>query len=168
MRTYNDYEIATYHYLTRYEWIRARIKSLDLEITDKTAELHNFGGAKVPSYTEQVGHGQTELNETERGAEQLGLLRDTLHRLNTDRRSAVNLLSRLDEVIATLSENEKIVVQRKYIAGYSWMQVAREMGYSERNCQRWGRKAIQRIAFSLFGQKAEQGSKQFVFLSGVS
>ena len=168
MRKYNDYEIAVYHYLVNYERIRARAKNLGLEITDKMLELNSFGGAKVPSYSEQVGHGESELNETERGAEQLGILRNTLNQLNVDKRAAESLLKKLDNIIETLNENEQHVVKKKYIAGYGWLQVAGELGYSERNCQRLGRRAIQKIAASLFGKQAEQRDREFVFLSGVS
>lgn len=75
-------------------------------------------------------------------------------------RAAVALLDRLDAAIADLSEKERRIVQRRYIEGLPWEQVANEIGYSTRSGQRYGKRAVQRIAASLFGEKARHSAKQ--------
>lgn len=77
-----------------------------------------------------------------------------------EHRAAVALLDRLDAAIADLSEKERRIVQRRYIEGLPWEQVANEIGYSTRSGQRYGKRAVQRIAASLFGEKARNSAKQ--------
>lgn len=90
-------------------------------------------------------------------------MEETEHERSTkqaEHRAVVALLNQLDEAIAGLSEKERRIVQRKYIEGLPWKRVAGEIGYSPRSGQRYGKRAVQRIATSLFGEKARNSAKQ--------
>lgn len=67
---------------------------------------------------------------------------------------AKSKLSRLDAAIAFLDMNEKQVVIYRYVEGIQWFEVVEEMKYSERHCKLILEKAISKLAYTFYGDRA--------------
>ena len=63
-------------------------------------------------------------------------------------------LSRLNAAINTLELLQKEIVIYKYIRGYAWEDIKKETNYSIRMCQRKLNKAVEKIAYIFYGDRA--------------
>lgn len=65
-----------------------------------------------------------------------------------------NLLKRLDNCIESLPFKHKTIIERKYIDGHSWKEIAEEVDYSVSHCKRLHNRALYEITIALYGCSA--------------
>lgn len=137
-----NYNGITEKYLYNYRPLKASIENMKKEINDlnyyicSSLKLDNIGGIGYKgSITEMAA-----INIQEKK--------------NNTRFEIIKLENRIDRSIEVLSEIEKYIIEEKYFEGQEWWKIAYELRYSERWCKELRRRALIRIAISLFGEKA--------------
>nr|DAR86851.1 MAG TPA: Protein of unknown function (DUF722) [Caudoviricetes sp.] len=165
MRSYNDYEKTVYGYLRNYHKFRGQLAGLKIEIEGVEEQIRSIGDAKISKYGDAPVGGYDELSEVERACvrrmkleERLPILRENYLRIQT-------LLRRIDNALQLMSDTHRTILQRKFIDGERWYQVAQATGYSERSCQYLAQEGIRTLTQIMFPEAGEgQRSLDFVFL----
>lgn len=165
MKEYSDYVNAVYGYLKNYNKFKTQVKILGIKIKDKEQEMETFGGAKIANYNITGGSsGGSVSNEVEQRAFLKMKLQDELKQMHNNRVHLQRRMELIDEAIQSLNDTEQKIVRMKFIDGYRWMFVSCECGYSERQCQNIGKKAVQKLADIIFNFVPAQMGLDFVFI----
>lgn len=127
---------------------------INIEIADKQLkELQEEDGLSGISY-DGIQTGKTNktsdmtLNTAEKNITSEELILKRKEKLQ-------NKLDTIDMLLEGLNDIERIVIQKKYIEGLQWWQVAYNVGYGERHCRRIRGEAIQKLILGLYGEARE-------------
>lgn len=123
---------------------------INIEIADKQLkELKENDGLSGISYDGiQVKTNKTSdmtLNTAEKNITSEELILKRKEKLQSK-------LDTIDLLLEGLNEVERIVIQKRYIEGLQWWQVAYSVGYGERHCKRIRTEAINKITIGLYGE----------------
>ena len=170
MRTkWSDYRNTVYDYLKHYKHFKGQIANFDLEINGITEELKSLENvdAKTAKYGADNGGGFSELNPIEKIVARKIYLENKLPVLIADRHRLTSLISRIDNALLSLGENERKIIRLKFIDGERWLNISLDTGYSERRCQDIVNRSITTITGIMFPESVEgQQRFSYVFLHG--
>lgn len=142
-----NYYKATENFLYNYNSLKASIQNMKQEI--KEIDHHSISAInyeKEPTSETHKFYSDTE-EKAIRAIERKEQLK--LNILITESK-----LKRIDRAIDALNDNEKQVIYERYIKGRQWWEVAYKVKYNERWCKELRRRAINKIAIGLYGEKA--------------
>lgn len=150
----NDYRKLTVKYLQDYSYYTTAVKNMDLEIRERLTELQGES-VKTSNYGPVVGGGTSELTATELAADKRLRLEQEVRELNSARCKLSNLISRIDTALDSLKEEDSRLIRMWYFDRYDSQYIADKECFSVRSCRRRVRAAEGRIAFMLFGPRAD-------------
>ncbi|MBR2214511.1 MAG: hypothetical protein IJ849_01985 [Selenomonadaceae bacterium] len=166
MRTkWSDYKNTVYDYLKHYKHFKGQIANFDLEIQGINEELKSLENidAKTAKYGSDNGGGFSELNPIEKIVARKLYLERKLPVLIADRHRLTSLISRIDNALLSLGENERTIIRRKFIDGEKWLTISLDTGYSERRCLDIANRAVKQITGIMFPESVE-GQQQFSYV----
>lgn len=159
MCKYTSYERIVLGYLRNYHKLAARADVLGLQMKDLATEIATAGAPKCPAYGLETGGGsaaEDDLNGVEREAYRLIEKQKKLEALQGNQSDIKMHLAKIDRALESLDGTAEQIVRLRYIDGERWGCVSLKTGYTERNCQKIGRKAVHDMADILLGRRAEQ------------
>lgn len=147
---HNDYITLTKSYLREYTPLKSAecnllelIDGIDLELQDVSVKAAAYGA-------EQAG-GVKELTDTEQAAEKRLHLAHRRWELIQYWRRVSSLCKRMDTALASLSPEDKRLVQLYYFDRVGYAEISRITYTSERSCRRQIQQITSRLAVTLFG-----------------
>lgn len=130
-------------YLRNYKRFKIKVKNIEMIIQEKSMELSTMSAITPLSFDIHGTGGNVEtLNAVEGNAVKRLNFQHDIQLLKQEKQAVQWKIERIDTAIQALSPVEKEIIQRRYIEGYRWMQIASMVGYSERNCQKVSKKAL--------------------------
>lgn len=145
-----NYYNITEKYLYNYRPLKASIENMSKEIDEIDYFVCN--GFKL-GYTGYVGY---------RGSITEVTAINIYERKDKTRLEIMELKNRLDRIdrgLNVLSEIERYIIDERYFEGREWWKIAYKLRYSERWCKELRRRSVNKIAISLFGEKAMEEDK---------
>ena len=124
--------------LQQYRWLRLNMQKLE----DRVLEIET-AVTKQTSIISDMPRGCAESDKVAAGVIRLVEAREKLLEKQLE---ATNAIVEIEEAITCLDEREKYLIRRYYIDGLSWMQVEKDMVYSERNIRYIHKSALEKIA----------------------
>lgn len=140
-----NYYGITEKYLYNYRPLKASIENMEKEISD--LDYYIASSIKL-DYIGGIGY---KGSITEMAAINIQEKKDNIR---FEIRKLEDRLERIDRSLEALSEIERYIIEDKYFEGREWWKIAYKLRYSERWCKELRRRAVEKIAISLFGEKA--------------
>lgn len=165
MKEYNEYIRITRCRLKNYADFKAQIANLTDDIEALEMELQTDVNAPIAKYGLESGGGTSELNSVESAASRHDSMREKIAaKKQTIARLTLNL-RKIDRAVDVLPPEDRFLIRRKYMEGFTWQQIAIETNQSEKWLAERGRKALDRVAGMLFADKitADQLKLDFAF-----
>jgi len=142
-----NYYKATEKFLYNYNSLKASIENMKQEIEELDyREISAVNYEKEPTGKTYAFHSITEEAGI-RAAEKKKLLEERI-------KATQSKLERIDRAIKALNDTERQIITERYINGKQWWQVAYIVKFNERWCKELRRRAVQKVAIGLFGEKA--------------
>jgi DNA-directed RNA polymerase specialized sigma subunit len=142
-----NYYKATEKFLYNYNSLKASIENMKQEIEELDyREISAVNYEKEPTGKTYDFHSITEEAGI-RAAEKKKLLEKRI-------KATQSKLERIDRAIKALNDTERQIITERYINGKQWWQVAYTVKFNERWCKELRRRAVQKVAIGLFGEKA--------------
>ena len=164
---YSDYERIVYGYLSNYHMLRGQIDGITKEIETLTEQIKALYDAKTTHYGVDTGGGYDELAPSERKFARKQELDAKLYNAQVNLQNVALAVWRVDNAINYLADVPKKAITLKFIKRKNTQEVASEMQYSERTCQRIIRNAITEMTGIIFPEAEGQKTLEFVFLNGI-
>ena len=142
-----NYYKATEKFLYNYNSLKASIENMKQEIEEMDyREISAIDYEKEPTSETYAFHSATEESAIY-AVERKNLLEKRI-------KITESKLERIDRAIEALNDTERQVIIERYINGKQWWQVAYSVKFNERWCKEIRRRAVEKIAIGLFGEKA--------------
>jgi DNA-directed RNA polymerase specialized sigma24 family protein len=126
--------------LKEYRKIKVEIRAIELDI-EELQDDENIGTAPI-SYEERTGKTNKFNSYTENVA--ISLV-DKIEKLQREKRAKERAVERIENALNILDNNEKEVLELKYIKGYRWNTVTFKLDRSYQQCKRIEKDALSRI-----------------------
>jgi len=154
LREYSDFIEATRGYLKRYNQFQVTIANLndDIEAMEHAIELEI--AAPISKYGGQPGGGGSELTPTEQGASRISKAQDFIRKNKESIRNIERILRKVDRAIAQLKPDDQWLIRGHFIDHRSWGELSAEKFFTEKWARERSRKAIKKMAFMIFGNRA--------------
>jgi DNA-directed RNA polymerase specialized sigma subunit len=142
-----NYYKATEKFLYNYNSLKASIENMKQEIDEMDyREISAIDYEKEPVSETYAFHSATE-EAAIYAADKKSLLEQRI-------KTTEGKLERIDRAIEALNDTERQIITERYINGKQWWQVAYSVKFNERWCKEIRRRAVEKIAIGLFGEKA--------------
>ena len=163
VQKYNDYTRSVTGYLSNYNKFKIAIENME---EDKKAKLNMLNNHSVPiaKYSDELGGGSSELNQTEAAASMRIKLEDDIKQIELNIDELQRILIKIDRAIEGLNDEYKKIVNMR-TEGYSWERMGDVMYCSGKWAKNKYNKAVDEIAFMMFGQDACPKQLSFCFIS---
>ncbi|ABR48559.1 putative sigma factor [Alkaliphilus metalliredigens QYMF] len=142
-----NYYKSTEKFLYNYNALKACIENMQCEL-EEMGEGNHIGirglSVKEKTSTTFEFNSMTE-NEAINSIERKDLLISRIH-------SIKRKITRIDRAIESIDQNEREIIEKRYLMGKQWWEIAYEVKFSERHCKRIRNEAIEKIAVALFGE----------------
>lgn len=69
-------------------------------------------------------------------------------------RKTKNTLDKIDDSLELLTKEERKIIEKRYFEGWQWYDIAYEVKYNERWCRELRKRAMIKMAISIFGKRA--------------
>lgn len=160
----DDYVSTTKRYLKDYKKKKTALSNLKEELKEKT-ELQGMDvNASIAKYGTEPGGGYSELNAVEKATEISLQLSKDIYNLLSEVGELTKHIKRIDTALDSLPEDSKQILTYRYIDGYTWSGVSDRAYISERKARYICENALQATAYMLFGSRATNGDREYVFL----
>lgn len=144
-----NYYKATEKFLYNYNSLKASIENMKQEI-----EEMDYREISAVNYeNETTGETYAFHSTTEEAAVYTA---DKKSLLEQRIKTTEGKIERIDRAIKALNDTERQIITERYINGKQWWQVAYIVKFNERWCKEIRRRAVEKIAIGLFGEKAMQ------------
>lgn len=164
---YNDFVETIKNYLRHYNEWKTYIENLRQQIIDTENLIREPAAPQIPhlshtpiSNSNNDTQQDREIKKKYREIEDLALLQDDLHRIES-------LINALDKSLKNLSENEKKLIMWRWADHHPWKEIAPLMNMSIRNCIYKNNEAMDKIANAMFGPESTPIGKELVFYKMV-
>lgn len=148
MKEKNNPLWLTERYLKDYRGQKRYIALLESEINDR----YETATSMVAMYGEHIGHSSVEKLHV--GA--MLAIDSEFQAKKSELDKAKREMDAIEGGLSDLAHAERLIIQRRYLDAKptSWISIAQEAGYAERNCHYLQKKALRHLAISLYGQNA--------------
>lgn len=136
-------------YLCNYNSMKMRVALIDSEIAEENVKIKTITGAPIAKYGNDVGGGRSELTVVESKSEALMQYEERIAMLTREKNFLTTTLSKLDIVLEYLPQDQRKVLQYKYILRKTWRQVAGELRVHIASCRRIAEKGITAVTVAL-------------------
>lgn len=130
--------------LKEYRKLKAEIRAIELDI-EELKDIENIGTAPI-SFEERTGKTYKFNSYTENMA--ISLV-DKIQCLEREIKIKERGIARIENALSILSENEREILEMKYIKGYKWDTITFKLDRSYQQCKRVEVEAIKKIAHLL-------------------
>ena len=148
--------------LGQYNKMKVAVQNLTEEIEARTAALQGESVA-IARYGDEPTGGTSELTATEAAAERRMRAMADIEEMEQRKRDMERTLRAVDRAMECLSADDERLVRRRYIDGYTWWQVARDAGYTEKWARDKGGRALRDVALMVFGVSEKSVQLRFAF-----
>lgn len=162
MKEYNDYIEMTFGYLRNYNKFQIVIENLEAEKEAKRLLLSDQSVA-IAKYGDAPGGGSNELNQTEAAASKRMEMQNEIERIDREIAELERILTKIDRAVKGLDTDDQRVIIMYYFERRSWREIADELYCSADWARKRGKKAVNDMAFMIFGQKACPDQLSFCF-----
>ena len=136
--------------LGQYNKMKVAVQNLAEEIEAQTASLQGESVAIARYGNEPMG-GTAELTATEAAAARRMRAAADITVMEQRKRDMERTLRAVDRALSCLSAEDERLVRGRYIDGYAWWRVARNVGYTEKWARDKGGRALRDVALMVFG-----------------
>jgi len=140
----------TKHILGQYNKMKVAVQNLTEEIEARIAALQGESVA-IARYGNEPTGGTAELTATEAAAARRMRAAADIEEMQERKQDMERTLRAVDRALSCLSANDERIVRGRYIDGYAWWQVAREVGYTEKYVSERGNRVLRDVADMVFG-----------------
>ena len=164
MREYSDFIETTRGYLKRYSQFKVTIANLNDDIEAMEHAIETDIAAPISKYGGQPGGGSPELTPTEQGASRISKAQDFIRKNRESIRNIEHILRKVDRAIGELKPDDQRLIKGHFIDHRSWGELSAEVYHTEKWARERSRKAIKKMAFMIFGDRAlPEQQKLFIF-----
>lgn len=136
--------------LGQYNKMKVAVQNLAEEIEARTAALQGESVA-IARYGDEPTGGTAALTATEAAAERRMRAAQELAEMKERKWDMERTLRAVDRALSCLFAEDERLVRGRYIDGYAWWRVAREVGYTEKWARDKGGRALRDVALMVFG-----------------
>ena len=151
MREYGDYIRETKRLLQNYNKMKVAALNLTEEIKAQEMLLRDESIASIQYGDDRIGGGTRELTTTEAAAVRRIKLEGHIADMRIRREEIERTIRAIDRVFELLDDSDVELIQRRYMQGQSWAQVAEALNYTEKWAKEKGGKVLRDVALMLFG-----------------
>ena len=151
MREYGDYIRETKRLLQNYNKMKVAALNLTEEIKAQENLLRDESIASVQYGDARIGGGTRELTTTEAAAVRRIKLEGHIADMRIRRDEIERTIRAIDRVFELLDDSDVELIQRRYMQGQLWAQVAEALNYTEKWAKEKGGKVLRDVALMLFG-----------------
>ena len=151
MREYGDYIRETKRLLQNYSKMKVAALNLTEEIKAQEMLLRDESIASIQYGDDRIGGGTRELTTTEAAAVRRIKLEGHIADMRIRREEIERTIRAIDRVFELLDDSDVELIQRRYMQGQSWAQVAEALNYTEKWAKEKGGKVLRDVALMLFG-----------------
>lgn len=148
------------NYLKSYNGMKVFLHNVDDEIAALRDELDNVS-IPIGHYGVEAGGGTNELTQPEREASRREKLERRIGDLLQRKRDTERIIRCIDRALGGLADDERTILQERFMEGYRWVKIAMGHYCSERSAQQKAKAAVKQVAFMLFGPMDEIDSLLF-------
>ena len=165
VKEYSDYIQAVKSYLRNYTKFKVTVENLQDSIAMWTSEMEHDVNAPISKYGDEPGGGTPELNSVESAAARHEKLTARIEDAKKSIEKICCTLRNVDRALANLSQEDREIIEGHYFQKKSWKFLGTEHYYTDKWACGRARKAVQDMAFMIFGEKAlpPGGQGMFVF-----
>ena len=136
--------------LGQYNKMKVAVQNLVEEIEARTAALQGESVA-IARYGDEPMGGTAELTATEAAAARRMRAAADIAVMEQRKKEIERTLRAVDRALSCLSAEDERLVRGRYIDGYAWWRVAREVGYTEKYASERGNRVLRDVADMVFG-----------------
>lgn len=136
--------------LGQYNKMKVAVQNLTEEIEARTSALQGESVA-IARYGDEPTGGTAELTATEAAAARRMRAAADIEEMQERKKEIERTLRAVDRALACLSAEDERLVRGRYIDGYAWWRVARNVGYTEKWARDKGGRALRDVALMVFG-----------------
>jgi len=151
VREYGDYIRETKRLLQNYNKMKVAALNLTEEIKAQENLLRDESIASIQYGDDRIGGGTRELTTTEAAAVRRIKLEGHIADMRIRRDEIERTIRAIDRVFELLDDSDVELIQRRYMQGQSWAQVAEALNYTEKWAKEKGGKVLRDVALMLFG-----------------
>ena len=154
MREYSDYIETTRRYLKQYGQFKVTVTNLKDDIDTWQQIIDSEIVAPIAKYDSQPGGGTSELSTVEAAAARREKVADMIIKNKESIRNIERIIRKVDRAIEELKPDDKFLIKGHFIEHKSWGELSAEKFFTEKWARERSRKAIKKMAFMMFGDKA--------------
>lgn len=147
---HGGYIKETKRILRNYNKMKVAVVNLSEEIEAFETELRSESVA-IARYGDEPQGGTSELNATEAAANRRIKTGERLAMLRQRKDEIERTLRSVDRALECLNDEDERLIRGRYIDGYAWWQVARELCYTEKWVRDKGSKVLGDVSMMVFG-----------------
>lgn len=151
MREYGDYIRETKRLLQNYNKMKVAALNLTEEIKAQENLLRDESIASVQYGDDRISGGTRELTSTEAAAVRRIKMEVHITDMRIRRDEIERTIRAIDRAFESLGDADVELIQRRYMQGQSWAQVAEALNYTEKWAKEKGGKVLRDVALMLFG-----------------
>ena len=164
MRKHNDYINIVMEYLHWYREYTTRIANIKANIDELEEQLQMEAAPKVPTLSQAPGSGGQSLSQQEREYFRKEDIPQEIEDLQKELSELAPHMNDLNRSLHGLPENDRTIVMRRMINNESWVLISSDLNVSETYCRRRLPEIVEKITFMMFGRKAMQDGRKYVFI----
>ena len=163
MREYGDYIRETKRLLQNYAKMKVAVTNLTEEIDAQEMILRDESISSIQYGDDRISGGTRELTTTEAAAVRRIKLEGHITDMRIRRDEIERTIRAIDRVFELLDDSDVELIQRRYMQGQSWAQVAEALNYTEKWAKEKGGKVLRDVALMLFGVEVRPVQLKFLF-----
>lgn len=163
MREYGDYIRETKRLLQNYTKMKVAVTNLTEEIEAQEAILRDESISSIQYGDDRICGGTRELTTTEAAAVRRIKLEGHIADMRIRRDEIERTIRAIDRAFESLDDSDVELIQRRYMQGQSWAQVAEALNYTEKWAKEKGGKVLRDVALMLFGVEVRPVQLKFLF-----
>lgn len=163
MREYGDYIRETKRLLQNYAKMKVAVMNLTEEIDAQEMILRDESISSIQYGDDRISGGTRELTTTEAAAVRRIKLEGHITDMRIRRDEIERTIRAIDRVFELLDDSDVELIQRRYMQGQSWAQVAEALNYTEKWAKEKGGKVLRDVALMLFGVEVRPVQLKFLF-----
>lgn len=163
MREYGDYIRETKRLLQNYAKMKVAVTNLTEEIGAQEMILRDESISSIQYGDDRIIGGTRELTTTEAAAVRRIKLEGHIADMRIRRDEIERTIRAIDRAFESLDDSDVELIQRRYMQGQSWAQVAEALNYTEKWAKEKGGKVLRDVALMLFGVVMRPAQLKIIF-----
>lgn len=163
---YKNFIQTTRSYLKHLPQFRLAVENSREQLALQQKELRDiddFIAAPITQYGGKVGHGNAMPNSVEAAVTRREYLIHSIQRTEREMEQVDHIVRMLGRSMSVLDKDELFLVEGHYIKGRGWRELSEAMYISEKWATEKGRRAIKKLAETMFADMVSRHQLSFIF-----